>query len=165
MNLLGEKIHITLSPFTKLFLLRSVVAMAALVWLAGIISPAFSHSDSSLILFQPFIKHSYSLVCHQDEAKTFFLNGQKLFVCARCTGIYMAVFLSSLLLLIVNLKINPGKNILWISLVIMLIDVLSVLTGLYNYNKILAALTGAFFGSAVFIYISTVIEKSIMKKN
>ncbi len=165
MNLLAGKIHSAHSPFTKLCLLRIIISITAFAWLAGIVSPAFTFPDDHLVLFQPIVKHSYSLVCHQDEAKSFFLNGQKIFVCARCTGIYSAVFLSSLFLMAFNFRFSLNKKLLWISLLIMVVDGLSVITGLYNYNKISAAMTGAFFGSVVFIYISAAIENSIMKKN
>ena len=41
-------------------------------------------------LFGDFIFAVGSLICHQRPERSFFLDGQQLPVCARCTGIYVS---------------------------------------------------------------------------
>jgi hypothetical protein len=47
----------------------------------------------------------------------------------------------------------------------MLFDVILYSIGLYNYNKIISAVSGFLFGSAVFLYILEAIENSLCKKS
>lgn len=46
----------------------------------------------------------------------------------------------------------------------MLADVIFYSLGLYEYSKIIAAITGVLFGSTVFLYILDAIENSLYKK-
>ncbi len=46
----------------------------------------------------------------------------------------------------------------------MLADVIFYSINLYEYNKIIAAITGLLFGSTVFLYILDAIENSFYKK-
>jgi len=76
----------------------------------------------------------------------------------------MGVLISSLIILIpqITIKIKTWQLILF-SLP-MLADVIFYSIGLYQYNKIIAAITGILFGSAVFLYILDAIENSLYTK-
>jgi uncharacterized membrane protein len=76
----------------------------------------------------------------------------------------MGVLISSLIILIpqITIKIKTWQLILF-SLP-MLADVIFYSIGLYQYNKIIAAITGILFGSAVFLYILGAIENSLYTK-
>jgi hypothetical protein len=56
-------------------------------------------------------------------------------------------------------------TLLYFSAIPMLIDVLSTTTGIYSYSKIIALLTGIFFGSATFAYILAAIENNFADKS
>jgi len=76
----------------------------------------------------------------------------------------MGVLISSLIILIpqITIKIKTWQLILF-SLP-MLADVIFYSIGLYQYNKIIAVITGILFGSAVFLYILDAIENSLYTK-
>ena len=131
-------------------------------WLGGIISPCLdSNCINSLYLFQ---KQLFSTVCHQSAAKSFICNDLPFLVCARCTGIYSGALFSAFMLLIYNKLIILKTKYLMILSAPMLLDVILVNIGVYNYNKSLSAFTGFLFGSAVFLYILSAIENLLFTK-
>ena len=80
-------------------------------------------------------------------------------VCARCTGIYFGASAASLLFLFpVKLKAFHLKYFL-IASIPLAADVIFYNTGVYAYNKIVSLFTGIVWGSVVFIFILTAIEK------
>lgn len=147
----------------RIFSIRIIIFSLALIWLLGIFAPI--RSFDILIALYPFQKILYSNVCHQNEMKSFFLNDIPLLVCARCTGIYSAVLLSSLFMLLCKKHIQVSFRQLIFFSIPMLLDFIFVNISIYNYNKYLAMFTGALFGSAVFLYILYSIEKIISKQS
>ncbi len=143
-------------------LLRFIIFIIAVIWFTGLISPCIK--NNFLHSFYPYLKLGYSTVCHQNVDKSFTCENGTFLVCARCTGIYMGVLISSLIILIpqITIKIKTWQLILF-SLP-MLADVIFYSIGLYQYNKIIAAITGILFGSAVFLYILGAIENSLYTK-
>ncbi len=72
----------------KIAYLISLIASS--LWYSGIFAAPYFKAlgrDTS------FIYYIYSFVCHQDPARSFFLMGNQLAVCSRCTGIYSGAFL------------------------------------------------------------------------
>ncbi|MDP2365676.1 MAG: DUF2085 domain-containing protein, partial [Ignavibacteria bacterium] len=100
----------------------------------------------------------YSNVCHQNDHKSFTCNDISFLVCARCTGIYFGAFISSLTILFVNFNLSFKTKYLYIFSVPMLLDVIFYSSGIYQYNKYFASLTGILFGSGIFLYILSAIE-------
>ncbi len=47
--------------------------------------------------FRSFIYYLFSFVCHQSAELSFWINGNKLAVCSRCTGIYQSFLIFSIL--------------------------------------------------------------------
>jgi len=148
--------------FVKARLLRFSLFFFIVFWFLGIISPCF---DSNLInTFYPFQKQLFSPVCHQDTQKSFICNDLPLLVCVRCTGIYAGALISSLVLLVYSRQfILKTKYLVLLSLP-MLLDVILLNFGFYNYNKFFSAFTGFLFGSAVFLYILSAIENLLFTK-
>lgn len=131
-------------------------------WFGGIISPCF---DSNCInSLYPFQKQLFSTVCHQSAAKSFICNDLPFLVCARCTGIYAGALVSAVMLMIYNKLFILKTNYMMILSAPMLLDVILVNIGVYNYNKSLSAFTGFLFGSAVFLYILSAIENLLFTK-
>ena len=134
------------------------------MWCIGFLSDSLFPDSVYTIIASPFLKKMYGAVCHQHIEKTFFLNGHYLFVCARCTGIYAGALIVSFISLFSFRKLPEKMNLLYISAVPMLIDVVSTTIGIYSYSKIIALLTGIFFGSAVFVYILAALENNFVDK-
>jgi uncharacterized membrane protein len=70
--------------FMKLRLPLAVLALA----LAPLAAPlvAASHPLTALV-----IRSFFSRLCHQDQARSFFIGGSPVAVCVRCLGIYCGV--------------------------------------------------------------------------
>lgn len=99
------------------------------------------------------------MVCHQDASKSFFLSGNKLEVCARCTGIYLGALIFSISGLIFSKLKLISKIFLFISIGIIMIDIFLYSAGIYNYSKPIALITGLILGSVSILYIFGGIEE------
>lgn len=117
------------------------------LWTAGIVlAPLLSAAGSSAgsVLYS-----LYQPVCHQFDHRSFHLAGEKLAVCIRCSSIYIAFFLSSVL--IVLRKQNgmvaiPSKGWIVAALLPMAADaIFSFLTG-YESSTLSRAVTGGLSG-------------------
>ncbi|MFC2135423.1 DUF2085 domain-containing protein [Bacteroidota bacterium] len=123
------------------------------IWSSGIfIEFVIEYIPVSVYLF-PWIKKTYSLVCHQESYKLIELNGLHTMVCARCSGIYIGALLSSFIALFISLKERLGIHILLIAMIPMVLDVIFYTAGLYSYSKSAAFITGFLLGSAGFFYL------------
>jgi uncharacterized membrane protein len=139
------------------------------VWFVGIfsgilstISP-FSRNYTGLVFL--FTDKIYSIVCHQETAKSFFIDGNKLEVCARCTGIYSGAVIFSIAGLLFR-KLRPrDKKWLLYSMIPMAADVIFYSAGIYDYSKWVAFSTGMILGSASILYIFTGIEDYFLEFN
>jgi uncharacterized membrane protein len=91
-------------------------------------------------------------VCHQQPQKLITIGEIKTMVCARCAGIYLGMFLSSVLFLFKDFEIKLKIKFLLFSSVPMIADVILYSSGIYYYSRTIAFLTGLFFGSVGFSY-------------
>ena len=91
-------------------------------------------------------------------------EGKTFNVCARCTGIYTAIIITSLVLLLIKNKPKINFKLLIFLSLPMLVDVVFYSIGLYHHNKYIAAFTGLLFGSTVFLYILEEIENYLANK-
>ncbi len=144
------------------FLFRFLIFILTLIWFTGLVSPCIN--NNYLHSIYPYLKLGYSTVCHQNVHKSFACNDGMFLVCARCTGIYFGVLITSLIVLIPIIKIKIKTRYLIVFSFPMLADVIFYSLGLYEYSKIIAAITGVLFGSTVFLYILDAIENSLYKK-
>jgi uncharacterized membrane protein len=122
------------------------------LWCIGFILPVF------IPQLAPFLNLTYKNVCHQNVSKTIYSGKYHLLVCSRCTGIYLGLLFSSILI-----WLKPYKNFQLKYFIIasfpMIIDILFYSLGIYTYSKPMALFTGFVFGSAGFFYIWEGIEK------
>jgi uncharacterized membrane protein len=91
-------------------------------------------------------------VCHQQTQKLITIGGIKTMVCARCAGIYIGMFLSSVLFLFKDFDKKFKIKFLLLSSVPMIADVILYSSGIYFYSRTAAFFTGLFFGSVGFSY-------------
>jgi uncharacterized membrane protein len=138
------------------YLLKVILALLLLLWCAGIFY-SFLASNSINHVVSTFLKHSYSIVCHQAEYKLIYLDDSSTYLCARCTGIYAGALFMAVSLLMVNLRTNISLKPLIIASAILLLDVIFVNTGLYKYTSWIAFTSGFLFGATIFIYIIEVL--------
>ena len=144
------------------YIIRHVLFLLLLLWCTGFFLPVFNIKLAGITFIHFVLKNFYSIICNQSNNATFSVNNHLLFVCARCTGLYVGAFATSLFFFICfkkrfELSLKP----IIISSIPMLIDALSVRVGFYNYSKIVAFTTGFFCGSIIFTYILEVLENSL----
>lgn len=133
--------------------LKIVIALLVLIWCVGIFSEWLIPLNDNFTLAVPFLHKSYSLVCHQNKAKLITDGTCQTLVCARCTGIYLGSFISSIVLLLFSFEKNLGIKPLLVFSAPMILDVFLNSINLYNYSKAIAFLTGLLFGSVGFLYL------------
>ena len=143
----------------KKYSVRIILSALILFWCLGIISQLFIPENFKYSLPVKLLNYNYSLVCHQNDMKSFIIVGNKFLVCARCTGIYFGTLLSSIaIILISNLYFKDLLPLISIS-VFLLLDVILTSLGVYNYSIEISFITGILFGAILYIYILEVLEK------
>ncbi len=124
------------------------------IWCGGIVlAPALS---TKLPGVSSFLYSFYSPICHQIDARSFHLSGEKIGVCSRCSSIYFG-FLFSLALYPFFRKLqapeSPKRQ--WIALAVlpMIIDVFVNFTGIHESTLLTRAITGLLFGLILPFYL------------
>lgn len=134
-----------------------------LFWCLGIFVELLTKIDEHFVFALPFLQKTYSLVCHQEKNKLFFFDGAGTLTCARCTGIYLGLLVSSFLVLFKLPKIKFRINILLLAALPMIIDVLLGSLNIYTYSKLLAFSTGLLLGSIGFFYLYAGLNNLILE--
>jgi uncharacterized membrane protein len=79
--------------------MRRAVLAAVVVWACALPLAAYAasrpHAAETVYLFAVAVYHMGAVVCHQLPARSFWLWGVQMPVCARCTGIYTGAALVS----------------------------------------------------------------------
>jgi uncharacterized membrane protein len=156
-------------PTIRLYILFTILVA---FWCAGIIAaPLLTHAN--LIKSADLVYSFFSHICHQEDARSFHVEGEKLGVCIRCTAIYFG-FLAGLLLMplcgaLKRMRV-PNKTILIAIVLPMVIDVVLNDFGLHPSTAITRVITGAIFGIAMPwwilpLYIEACIQLIRNKKN
>jgi uncharacterized membrane protein len=127
--------------------------MIICLWCFGIISPVVFHNSKAFLITKPFLNQVYSTVCHQEHEKSINFDGNDLFVCSRCIGIYLGLLIIGLSTLIFTKRIKNNFYLVPISSLVMLIDVSSSTFGIYTYSKPFALVTGLLLGSTIFLFV------------
>jgi uncharacterized membrane protein len=140
-----------------------IIFFLLLIWTLGIFIEWFTKIDEHFILVFPYLQKTYSLVCHQEKNKLLLLDGAETLACARCTGIYLGLLLSSFFVLIKLLKWKLHVNILYITAVPMILDVLLTSLNIYAYSKLIAFSTGLLLGSTGFFYLYAGLNNLILE--
>ena len=111
-------------------------------------------------LLSYLINKIYSTVCHQENFKCISYEGHRMFVCARCTGIYFGAFIAAIVELRFIFPELPLK-LLFLSSTPLLLDVIFSTTGVYEYSQIFAFITGIIFGFVIYLFIIKELENFI----
>jgi uncharacterized membrane protein len=129
----------------------TIFTVLVALWCAGILAaPVLKHAGlntSSDVAYSV-----YSRVCHQGDAHSFHIEGEKFGVCIRCSAIYFG-FLAGLLIMPLSgaiSQIRTPKPMLIIAVIIpMVIDVMLNDTGLHISTTLTRTATGLFFGGVM----------------
>jgi uncharacterized membrane protein len=135
------------------------------LWCVGIIAaPALKHTgnDQTAGVLYSF----FSRICHQIDARSFHIDGEKFGVCIRCSAIYFGFLVGLLLAPIFGLfrRIHiPKQILLLITIVPMLIDVVLNDTNLLISTTMTRIITGALFGSVTSWYVIALFIESCLQ--
>ena len=124
-----------------------VILSLVVVWCAGIIAAPLLRS-AGMRAYSDDLYSFYAKVCHQSDARSFHLQGEKIAVCHRCTAVYFG-FLAGLLLMPLIGRFSGLKNprpVLLLIISPMLLDALLNITGVVSSSMMSRLFTGALFG-------------------
>lgn len=141
---------------SKIYLLYVV---AILVWNFLIFLTPYlaSTGTTSADMLYSFFSHT----CHQDPARSFFMFGQQLPVCARDTTIYLGMLIGGLALPFVQDTNSRRIPPLWIFVLAMVpigLDGMTQLLGWRESTNLIRALTGGIMGLAMPFYLIPVLN-------
>ena len=99
----------------RLPLLRRAFVGASIAWSLALPLATFAssgpHSSSLLYLVSLSTYVMGGVLCHQLPARSFFLWGSQMPVCARCTGIYLGAAVSALVAVAFAARLKPSRPI------------------------------------------------------
>ncbi len=141
-----------------------IVLAGALVFVSLIIAApllaAGGHSTAALNIY-----HAFSFLCHQLPDRSFFLDGHKLAVCSRCSGLYFGATLTLLVYpLLRSLRVAhaPHRKWLFAAAIPLLIDFFLTFLGIWENTHTTRFVTGFILSSVmVFFVMPGVVELSL----
>jgi uncharacterized membrane protein len=106
------------------------------------------------------------LLCHQKPERSFFLNGNQMPFCSRCTAIWVGLTIGLTLMLFYVIELNERfMAIVILSLVPIGIDGIGQLLGFWESTNLIRVITGLIVGVPVGCAIGVIIDelKSLLK--
>ena len=129
----------------------AVVTLIVLLIVMAPVAVASGHSEVAEGIYRGF-----GIFCHQRPDRSYFIEGHKLAVCSRCTGLY-AGFAFTLLIypLLRSLRsaATPPRRFLFLAAVPLLIDFSLTFFGIWENTHTSRLLTGALLGSVTVFYV------------
>ncbi len=140
-----------------------VILGGALLWCAAIVgAPLLSLAGGGPLTVGSLLYEFFQPVCHQIDSRSLHIFGAPLAVCTRCSGIYGAFLLGTLLFpLVRSLKhaVLPSRWWLIGAMTPMLLDVAAGIAGLHEITPLTRIVTGTLAGFALpFFVIPAAIE-------
>jgi uncharacterized membrane protein len=134
----------------------TVLLLVSLIVVAPI-AAASGYSDVAQGIYRAF-----GMLCHQLPERSYFIDGHKLAVCSRCTGIYGGFAFTLLISPLVRSLRNtttPPRGLLLLAAVPLAIDFSLAFFGIWENTYTSRLLTGALLGSvAVFYVVPGIVE-------
>jgi len=130
------------------------VALVMLIVSLIVVAPLAAASGHSEVA--EGIYRGFGIFCHQRPDRSYFIDGHKLAVCSRCTGLY-AGFAFTLLIypLVRSLRsaATPPRRLLFFAAIPLMIDFGLTFFGVWENTHTSRLLTGALLGSVVVFYV------------
>lgn len=135
-----------------------VLLLLVAVWCGGLLlAPLLAGSvpDLSSLLYR-----CYEPICHQVDARSFHVGGEKVAVCARCSSIYFGFLFA---LVVYPFLVRPGSGSAphrnWIAFAVapMIGDVFLSLSGLHESTLLTRAVSGGIFGLVIPFFVLPVL--------
>jgi uncharacterized membrane protein len=137
----------------------TVMVLVSLIVVAPL-AAAGGHNGLAFAIYRAF-----GTLCHQIPERSYFIDGHKLAVCARCTGIYAGFTFTLLLYPLVRSLRNtstPPRSLLIFAALPLAIDFSLTFFGIWENTHTSRLLTGLLLGSvAVFYIMPGIIELSL----
>jgi len=128
----------------------TVLGLVSLILVAPI-AAAGGHNGLAFAIYRAF-----GTMCHQKPERSYFIDGHKFAVCARCTGIYFGFAFTLLLYpLIRSLRstATPPRSLLILATLPLAIDFSLTFFGFWENTHTSRLLTGALLGSVSVFYV------------
>lgn len=137
-----------MSISTRLYL---IITILVVFWCAGIlVAPILKHIGEKELAEASY--SFFSRVCHQNDARSFHFEGEKLGVCIRCSSVYFGFLFGLVFMLLFNLLKNSKtvhRSIFIVAVSPMLLDVILNDMGIFTSTTISRVITGVLFGTAM----------------
>ena len=141
----------TRRPLVFWLVSAAVVTLIVLLIVLAPVAAASGHSEIAEGIYRGF-----GMFCHQRPDRSYFIEGHKLAVCSRCTGLY-AGFAFTLLIypLLRSLRSagTPPRKVLFLAAVPLLIDFSLTFLGIWENTHTSRLLTGALLGSVTVFFV------------
>lgn len=143
--------------------IKLIISLILLIWCILIFAEWLVPISEKIIIFIPFIKKTFSLVCHQQDYKLITQNVFHSMVCSRCTGIYIGALITSFGSFFFAMNKRFGNRLFYFALLPMLIDIACYSLNVYEYSKQVAFATGLLLGSTGFLYFYSAINQFLLE--
>src|SRR6185436_18862689 len=141
----------------------AVVMLIVLLIVVAPVAAAGGHNEIAAGIYRGF-----GLFCHQRPDRSYFIEGHKLAVCSRCTGLYAGFAITLLLYpLVRSLRNNvaPPRIYLILAAIPLGIDFSLTFFGIWENTHTSRLLTGALLGSvAVFYVMPGIVDLSLRRR-
>jgi len=137
------------------------------LWCIGILAaPLLKHAGWTQIA--DMLYSFFSRVCHQDDARSFHVEGEKIGVCIRCSAIYFGFFLGLITLPLsraLKRKNVPAIGFFLFAVLPMVVDVVLNAAGIQASTTMTRVITGALFGISMPWFIVPIFIEACLQLN
>ena len=137
---------------------------ALLLTIAWIVITAIAVAAPILINISPGIAAALYLsmkpICHQMASRSFFIAGNKMALCTRCTGIFAGLAVFGIISLILRERARISMRVMMIFIAPMAIDGVAQIFGLWMTPNLPRFITGVLAGFGIVFWIYPIIFES-----
>lgn len=134
-----------------------IILLGTAVWCSAVVlAPVFISYPGAFSEFGKLLYSFFHPVCHQVKERSFFIHDMPLGVCSRCTAIYFAFFIGTLIypaVQSINKAKMPPRWILFLSCIPLVVDGFPYRFGMYETTPATRVITGSIAGFALAFFI------------